>query len=307
MDVDKYLQDVLKGQTLADDGEEMNSLRGRREEVEKLLRKEFDKSNPAIRYAGSFSKGTMIRESYDLDIACYFLSGDIEAGNSLKDIFNNVRKVLAKKYIVEPKNSALRLKGLDGDVHGMDFHIDVVPGRFSGDEQKDVYMHRENDDKVRLKTNPQVHVDHVRDSGVRDAIKMLKYWRERNAVEIKTFVLELLIIDLLKDKKDRRLQTQLSHVWTEFRDHSASLSAKDPANPEGNDLSGFLNESVRNHLSEAAGRSLHQVEADNWESIFGNVASKNASTSAASLSAAIASRASAKTFKPWTDEQAGMA
>ena len=226
MDVDKYLEDILKAQTLKDDGEEMKALRSRRDEVEALLRKEFAKSNLVIRYAGSLSKGTMILESYDLDIACYFLNGDTQAGDALKDIFRNVRAALAKKYTVESKTSALRLKGLDGDVHGADFHIDVVPGRFTGDEQKDVYLHRENDEKTRLKTNLQTHVDHVRDSGVRPAIRMVKYWRERNGVEIRTFALELLIIDLLKDKKDRSLQTQLAHVWTEFRDHSASLSAK---------------------------------------------------------------------------------
>lgn len=302
MDIDKYLEDVLKSQTLKDDGEEMKALRSRREEVEKLLRKEFAKSNPVIRYAGSYSKGTMIRESYDLDIACYFLNGDTQAGDGLKDIFRNVRDALAKKYAVEPKNSALRLKGLDGDVHGADFHIDVVPGRFTGDEQKDVYLHRENDEKIRLKTNPQTHVDHVRDSGVRDAISMLKYWRERNGIKIKTFVLELLIIDLLKDKKDRRLQTQLAHVWTEFRDHSASLSAKDPANPEGNDLSGFLDESLRTQLRQVSDRTLKLVDAGDWEGIFGKTTASNGAAKAAALSAAIASRATAQPFKPYADE-----
>jgi hypothetical protein len=298
MDADKYLEDVLKSQTLDDDGEEMKALCKRKGEVEKLLKDKFT-NNPTIRFAGSKTKGTMIRESYDLDITCYFKSEDTQAGDSLKDIYQNVRAALQAKYTVESKASALRLRGLDHDIHGVDFHIDVVPGRFSDDKSKDVFLHRENDDKVRLKTNPDVHVEHVRDSGVRDAIRLAKLWRERNGVGIKSFVLELLVVDLLREKKDRWLQTQMKHLWTEFRDHSASLSVKDPANPEGNDLSSFLGEDVRNQLMQIATRTMEQVDADDWEKVYGKVGKENASAMSSLLSAAITSRPTSQTFKPF--------
>ncbi|MBU4311198.1 MAG: nucleotidyltransferase [Candidatus Omnitrophica bacterium] len=301
MDIDKYLSDVLESQTLADDGEEMKALRKRRDEVEKLLRESFKDTNPTIRYAGSFSKKTMIKEYYDLDIACYFPRNDDDAGSALKDIYCNVRDALKKKYVIEPKNSALRLKGLDADVHGEDFHIDIVPGRFTDNDKKDVYLHRENDDKVRLKTNPQIHVEHVRDSGVRDAIRLVKYWRERNGIEIKTFVLEIIVIEMLKDKKDRKLQTQLKHVWTEFRNHSASLSAKDPANPEGNDLAAFLSENIKTQLRQVSEKVLKQVDDEQWESIFGKVADKENSGRTAALAAAISSRPTGQTYKPFAE------
>ena len=301
MDIDKYLNDVLESQTLTDDGEEMKALRKRRDEVEKLLRESFKDTNPVIRYAGSFSKKTMIKESYDLDIACYFPRNDDDAGSALKDIYRNVRDALKKKYTVDPKNSALRLKGLDADVHGTDFHIDVVPGRFTDDDQKDVYLHRENDDKLRLKTNPQIHEDHVRDSGVRDAIRLVKYWRERNGIEIKTFVLEIIVIETLKDKKDRKLQTQLQHIWTEFRDNSASLSAKDPANPEGNDLAAFLSEDIKTQLRQVSEKTLKQVDDGQWENTFGKVTAKENNTRTSALAAAISSRATGQPHKPYAE------
>ncbi len=303
MEIDKYLNDVLESQTLDEDGDEMKALRKRRVEVEKLLREKFSESNPAIGYAGSYKKGTMNRESYDLDITCYFKNSDSGAGESLKDIYENMSKVLGSKYVVEPKPSALRLKGLDQDVHGTDFHIDVVPGRFTEDDTN-VYLHRQGDDKVRLKTNPEIHVSHVRDSGVQDAIRLAKLWRDRNGIEIKTFVLELLVIDLLKDKKDRRLQTQLRHLWTELRDHAASISVKDPANPEGNDLSEFLSERVRVQLKQVSERTLRQVDNEDWETIFGKIDTGGDSGRAAALAAAIASRqvAAAKPFKPYAGD-----
>ena len=52
----------------------------------------------------------------------------------------------------------------------MDFHIDVVPGRFTDETKADAYLYQCGGDKKRLKTNLDVHLDHVRDSGVTDAI-----------------------------------------------------------------------------------------------------------------------------------------
>jgi len=63
----------LIDQTLAEDGPELNDLRKYRSDVEKLLRKKKKIGNaPSIRYAGSYKKGTMIKESYDLDITCWW-------------------------------------------------------------------------------------------------------------------------------------------------------------------------------------------------------------------------------------------
>ncbi|HOW28217.1 MAG TPA: nucleotidyltransferase [Elusimicrobiota bacterium] len=300
MTTDEYLKAVLKAQTLDEKGPEIKALSKRREQVEKLLRAGFSSSFPRIRYAGSRSKGTMIRESYDLDLTCYFANDDTAAGDSLKDIYGNVEKTLQKEFTVRRKNSALRLLGLDKEVHGEDFHIDIVPGRFIDTDEKDVYLHREDDaDKERLKTNLDVHVKHVKESGVTEAIRLTKFWRERNGIEIKTFMLELLIVDLLKDKKEKLYETQLKHLWTEFRDHSASLSAKDPANPEGNDLSKLLTETVRGQLRQVAERTMQQVENKNWEGIFGKVEEDNDKGRTSLLAAAIASRPVVQTFKPY--------
>jgi hypothetical protein len=47
---------------------------------------------------------------------------------------------LAKSYFVEPKGSALRLKGCGPENLGVDFHIDVVPGRFTDETKTDAYL-----------------------------------------------------------------------------------------------------------------------------------------------------------------------
>ena len=202
MTADEYLSEVLASQALGDDSDELNALQTHRADVEKLIRDNFKNTALTIRYAGSKAKGTMNKESYDLDIVSYVASGDNTAGETLENIYENHKKALGKKYIVEPKGSALRLKGCDPVNLGVDFHIDVVPGRFTDDTKTDAYLYQSGGDKTRLKTNLDVHLDHVRNSGVIDAIRMAKLWRVRNGLPIRTFVLELAVIKLLEGQEE---------------------------------------------------------------------------------------------------------
>ena len=100
----QYLESVIKTQCLS--AEELKELEQHRLEIESLLREKIG-SKPIIKYAGSKAKGTMIKENYDLDMVCYFLSDE---GRTLKELYEYVKGILSAKYIVEPKASALRIK-----------------------------------------------------------------------------------------------------------------------------------------------------------------------------------------------------
>src|SRR5437879_5770802 len=110
MEPQKYLENILKNQNLEDDSQELKDLQAHRKTVEEILRKGFPMASATIRYGGSKVKDTLNRESYDLDIVSYLLHDDTTAGETLKDIFENVTKVLAAHYYVDPKTSAVRLK-----------------------------------------------------------------------------------------------------------------------------------------------------------------------------------------------------
>jgi hypothetical protein len=267
----EYLEAVLRDQTLAPDGPEIKELQSRREEVEKLLRDAFGDYRPTIRYGGSRAKGTMIKESYDLDVICYFPHDETGPGETLEDVYNNIERQLAKKYLTERKPSAIRLKSPARDGYGTDFHIDVVPGRYFDESKTDVWLYQNTSEKKRLKTNLDVHIEHVRDSGVTDAIRLMKLWRVRNNVNVKNFVLELLVVDLLKNHKRAALPKQLRQVLEQFRDDADGLSVTDPANPDGNDLSELLNDSVKSSLSSAARSTLAAVDDGGWVQVFGPV------------------------------------
>jgi hypothetical protein len=287
MTPNEYLAKVLSAQTLASNSQELKDLQERRAEVEALLREHFDESSPTIRYGGSKAKGTMIKESYDLDIVCYFPHEDTSAGETLEDIYNNVRGALEAEYLVEPKSSALRLKDASANTHGADFHIDVVPGRFTDEEKADAFLYISNGEKKRLKTNLDVHVAHVKESGVTDAVRLTKLWKVRNQLSVRNFILELAVIELLDSKKSATLATQLQHVWTELRDNIDNISVEDPANPTGNDLTELFN-AVKYELSSVAGRTLDLIESSGWEAVFGPVDEEDREEDVAALRRAAA-------------------
>lgn len=239
MNTNDYLNEVLSAQDLKDDSAELKELQTERANVEKLLRAKFG-STPTIRYGGSKAKGTLIKEAYDLDIPCYFSSDSNVAGENLEDIYKNVRDCLAEKYYIDEKTSALRLRAKDLQNYKRDFHIDVVPGRFTDEKKADCFIYQNSAEKCRLKTNLDVHINHIKNSGVLDSIRLLKLWKTRKALGIKQFVFELMVIKILDGMKAKPLADQLTHFWTEIKDSTDPISVEDPANPSGNDLSALV-------------------------------------------------------------------
>ena len=304
MTPNQYLQKVLKQETFSNDDDELKELRQHRDDVKELLTSHFSESRPSIRWAGSMAKGTMVRASYDGDMTCYFPHED-EEEKTLEDLYDEVEQVLQADYLVERKPSALRIRDKTPDSYQVDLHLDVVPGRFIDEDQGDVFLHRTTDEKERLKTNLQVHIEHVRKSGVRPAIRLAKVWSIRNGVGAKTFILELLVVKLLEDKQSASFPDQLLHLWTEMRDNSADLAVADPANPSGNDLGSLLDE-CRASLSAVASSTLANIEALGWSSVFGEVEDDDDGSDSGgkkTKSAALGSAAAAVTrpTKPWAE------
>jgi hypothetical protein len=292
----EYLDAVLRSQMLTPGSSELKELQQHKNEVDDLLLAEFGDAHPTLRYGGSKAKGTMIRESYDLDIICYFPHDESGAGETLEDIYNNVAEKLTEAYTIERKSAAIRLKDRGPKSDAKDFHIDVVPGRFLDGTKTDAWIYQHAAEKERLKTNLETHIEHVRDSGVVDAITLMKLWRVRNSVGIRNFIQELLVVDLLKTAKDVALPTQLRYVLKQFRDNIDGLSVEDPANPEGNDLSSLFDAGVRHSLSSMAANSLRALDNGGWEKIFGPVGEED--TTAAMRRVATAIPAPSQ-HKPW--------
>lgn len=267
MEPEEYLKHILKNHSIGDDSPEMKRLQETRKDVESLIREKFADCSPTIRYGGSKVKGTMIIDAYDLDIVSYFPHDDTCAGETLKDIYDNAVNALAEQYYVEPRRSAIRIRSKDSTHE--DFHIDVVPGRFTDDKKSDTFLYQSDGEKERLKTNLDVHIAHISGSGLVDVIQLAKLWKVRNSIDLKTFGLELLVIKYATNSKKNHLEIGLVSFWEYLRDHSDNITIEDPANPGGNDLSVLLTDSTKALLSMFAKSALNLFEAGSWESIFG--------------------------------------
>lgn len=261
----KYLENLIENQKLKD--QELNTLSEHREEVESLLREDFG-DDPVIKYAGSKAKGTMIRENYDLDIVCYFSHED---DKSLKEIRDEVAEKLREKYQIEEKGTALRIRKSGEDNSLIDYHIDVVPGRFVDESQQDAYLYVQYGEKERMKTNIKTHIKHISESGCREVIKLAKLWNCRNDLHIKTFIIELFVIESLKDFDWKgRLDTGFKKILESFRDNFVSVRLEDPAN-SNNIVSQLLNDAQKKDIAQIAGGQLKSVDdedADTWKPLF---------------------------------------
>lgn len=277
MDDASYLSSVLKSQLFDKDDEELKALRAKRDEVETVLREAFPGCGATIKYGGSHAKGTMNRVSYDLDIVNFFPRDQDGAGTTLEEIYNSVQAALAKHYWVNPKTSALRIE----EQHGKErtyTHIDVVPGRYVDDSKTDVFMFQKSAEKCRLKTNTKTHVLHIRNSGFTPAIRLVKLWRETFGFKFKTFVLELLVVDILRDTNITPLDGQVRAFWQTVQENPDGLYVEDPANPNGNDLSSYIEEH-KYVLAVAADTALRTLDSNGWEGIFGSIVSRSKTSS----------------------------
>ncbi len=284
MSAKTYLEKILARQTLKADGQEMKALNEEKIRVENLIQKEFKDSNPTIKIAGSIAKGSALKDSYDLDICVYFPREDSDdCGETLKEIYEKAKACLEKEYYVVIKPVALRLQSNSPNTKGVDCHIDVVPGRFVDGTEGDCYLHITTGDKNYFKTNLKVHLNHIKNSGLIDQIKLLKLWRNRSGLSVRTFILELLVIKILKGSKATSLQEYLIEFWMGLRDNIDNVTIEDPANPYGNDLSEIFDENIKSQLQSAAHRTLQLVDLDRWEDIYGPVEDRDTANRVASV------------------------
>jgi hypothetical protein len=209
-------------------------------------------------YTGSMAKGTMVRESYDLDIVCRF---PVDESESLKDLYERTYQSLAKTHTVQKKVSAVRVLSLESnDEKPRDFHIDVVPVRLFDEKTGDAFIYQSSNDQERLKTNIQVHVNYVKDSGLRDTIRLAKLWKVRHQFAIRTFVLEILAVRFL-EKPSGDLESNMIRFLSVCRDSLPTARLLDPAN-SNNVISDLMTDADKELVSNHASQDLENLDGE---------------------------------------------
>jgi hypothetical protein len=265
MTSENYLEELLASQRLDEGSNEWKALEEEATRIESILRAAYPWSALTFTHAGSRAKRTMIREDYDLDEVAYFRNEDKAPGETLAEIYENLAKVVGVHYSVRRKRSALRL----GMKDGRDLKVDLVPGRYIDATMTDVFIHQADGGKDWLKTNIVKQVAHIGGSGCTDEIMLGKLWRTRNGIGVKTFPLELLVIEALRLDGSGSLERRFANVLVVYAEDIDNLRIEDPANPYGNDLSYALPDSLRREIAKVARNTLAAARQYGWEHVFG--------------------------------------
>lgn len=248
----RYFNDLLSSQDLTI--AEIQGLQDLRTEIQAQL--SVLSGNPRFYYAGSYSKGSMIRTRYDLDIVIYWPHTTI---SSLETIYSAVGNVLRRHWrSVNPKTVCWEIP------FSNEFHIDVVPGRALDATFLNANLYR-SDKKSSFKTSLKTHIDKVKKSGRLPVIRLMKLWRERRQVPFhKSFLLELMTIEGCAGKNFDDFPGQLMASFGYIRDNIENYSFKDPAN-SNNNLLEDLNHFERIKIKAAAENA---IAAQSWNQLF---------------------------------------
>ena len=248
----EYLQWLLNSQNIGET--ELALMRQLRDRIETRLR--TLQGSPRFYYAGSYGKNTIIKARYDLDIVVYWPN---DVNYTIEGIYTAVGEQLRSEFrFVNSKTVCWEVPFDNG------FHLDVVPGRAIDTSFREANLYR-TDTGTTLKTSIKTHIDTVRSSGRRDAIRLLKLWRERRQVPFKkSFLLELLTIQGTNGARFDDLPAQVASALTYIRDNIETRQVLDPAN-SNNSLSDDISSGDKTRIRLAAQAAL---SASSWSEVF---------------------------------------
>jgi hypothetical protein len=248
----QFMESLLRSTVLSN--EELKALRDLRDRVQNLL-SSLD-GGPRFYYGGSYGKDTIIRERYDLDLIAYWPK---DTKYTIKGIYEGVGKQLKKEWKYVNSKTVVWEIPFEGG-----FHIDVVPGRALDSQFYEANLHR-TDTGTTLKTSLKKHIDTIKDSGRRDAIRLMKLWRERRKVPFKkSFLLEIMTIRGSSGSSLSDLPPQVTAALAYIRDNIETGQVKDPAN-SNNSLSDDIPPGDKRRIKEAAQAALN---ARTWSQVF---------------------------------------
>lgn len=254
MDDEEFLRTVLND--LKPTQSQVDSLLKLRDNVRSCI---FDNigGKKSMFMAGSFKKDTMIRQHYDLDMFIIWTPGFMP----LKDLFYAVEHALNSKWKrIEKKRVGWRIP------YENEFHVDVIPTVQNIQESEYSYLYNCYENKT-LKTSMQKHIEEIEKYDRRDVIKLLKLWKYRREVPIKTFLLEIITHLACYDVTKESLSVQLETVFEYITNNIINKEFYDPANRDN-----IITEDLtRREKYEIRDKTYKALNREYWGQIFKNI------------------------------------
>ncbi|MCF2140413.1 MAG: nucleotidyltransferase domain-containing protein [Candidatus Lokiarchaeota archaeon] len=257
MTITEYLKELIIQQKIPDNFKK--EMQNDREKYEGIINSIENLKTPTYYWGGSYGKKTMIRESYDMDLLLYFPS---EEQKSLREIYFEVLKFIrGKEQSIIQKNVALRINKREG------YHIDLVPAKRSSSNEDNAWIYRSKEDSP-LKTNVKTHIKVIRDFRRRDLLKLMKLWKVRNNIDIPSFLIELISIEIIQDTYIS-IDEGLKKIFKFLETSIDTCRIEDPANSSNNiaDVAtSYEKKKCKDAASWALSQNLDIIEG--WKEIF---------------------------------------
>ncbi|KKN47375.1 hypothetical protein LCGC14_0663680 [marine sediment metagenome] len=181
-----------------------------------------------------------------------------DAPYTLKNIYKSVGSVLQRNWDYVHKKKVgweLPFKG--------DFHIDVIPGKYSSTDNTYAYLYNK-ESGGRFQTSIEIQVNYVKNSKRQDTIRLMKLWKKIKSVPIKTFILEHMTIEGCKGISRNTLEPQLNAVFEYLENNVTTKKISDPANSQ-NIISNDITAEEKNRIRRLSTKAL---DAESWSQVF---------------------------------------
>jgi tRNA nucleotidyltransferase (CCA-adding enzyme) len=197
-----------------------------------------------ILISGSNAKGTAIAGEADIDLLLSLDHSTLDRG-TLREIYNSLALYLRNAgYNVRRQNVSVR-------INHYGYEIDLVPGVKFGGNTNDHWLHVTKSGRDRTKTNIDVHIQRVSNSGRTAEIRLTKIWRKINGLDFPSIYLEESVIRCLSGYRygnvDSNFLTVLDYLSEEF----INDRIVDPAN-SSNIISDDLFQTEKEKISATA-------------------------------------------------------
>ncbi|MFH0898023.1 MAG: nucleotidyltransferase [bacterium] len=182
--------------------------------------KSFNNNISEFIKSGSRAKGTAIKGGSDIDFVVVFKAN---AFNSIEKMYNTTEAFLKQYGPVRRQNVSFGLRVEQ-------WEIDVTPAKKQTALSSTLSI-RNNRTKSYIETNIKQHINFIRGSGCKKEIMAMKIWNKQQQLDLESFLIEVAVIQVLKNKWGYNLEKRLQIVLDFFAGELFKQQIVDPAKP----------------------------------------------------------------------------
>lgn len=264
----QYLDAVLKSHNIELDETKIEAYRSERKKVKEALEAHYGSKMYSPLNSGSYAKHTAINTNFDMDVVIPFKRNQFK---TLKEMFEDVNGYLCelkddRTTAIEKVSVQRRSINLALNVNGEYLDMDIVPGRELNQHQyeDDFYLNLyDTKAETSTQTNIKKHIELLIGRAVeRDIVKLLKSWKTAKNEDMKSFLVELMILEAFdRDSTlaSKKLYDRLYGSLAFISDNITTIRLIDPAN-SANVVSETLSKTEKELFKGKLGRMLEDID-----------------------------------------------